>query len=153
MSIHPIHPDTPLFRYTYATFYDCIMESDRELGKLINMLKEDGELDNTFIFYFGDNGGSLPGTKGYTNELGLNVPLVVYVPEKWRKLLPVKIGEHTKGFVSFVDLGPTIMHLAGIDIPQNIDGTPVLGKDISKKIWSLKTQHTVMAIDTTKLTQ
>ena len=133
VSIHPIHPDTPLFRYTYATFYDCIMESDRELGKLINMLKEDGELDNTFIFYFGDNGGSLPGTKGYTNELGLNVPLVVYVPEKWRKLLPVKIGEHTKGFVSFVDLGPTIMHLAGIDIPQNIDGTPVLGKDISKK--------------------
>ncbi len=133
VSIHPMHPDTPLFRYTYASFYDCIMESDRELGKLINMLKEDGELDNTFIFYFGDNGGSLPGTKGYTNELGLNVPLVVYVPEKWRKLLPVELGEHTKGFVSFVDLGPTIMHLAGIDIPQHIDGTPILGKDISKK--------------------
>lgn len=79
--VHPYHPDTELFRYTYATFYDRIQDSDKELGELISMLETDGELDNTFIFYFGDNGGSLPGTKGYTTETGLQVPLVVYVPK------------------------------------------------------------------------
>lgn len=61
------------------------------------MLEEDAFLDNTFIFYFGDNGGSLPGTKGYTNELGLNVPLVVYVPEKWRNRLPVEVENTREG--------------------------------------------------------
>ena len=82
--IHPNHPDTKLFRYTYATFYDRIQDSDNELGELMEMLKADGELDNTFVFYFGDNGGSLPFSKGYTTETGLHVPMIVYVPKKWR---------------------------------------------------------------------
>ena len=97
------------------------------------MLKTDGELDNTFVFYFGDNGGSLPGTKGYTTEGGLQVPLVVYVPRKWREFLPVKVGQRVDGFVSFMDLGPTLLHLAGITVPEGIDGTPFLGEDISLK--------------------
>lgn len=131
--VHPYHPDTELFRYTYATFYDRIQDSDRELGELISMLEADGELDNTFIFYFGDNGGSLPGTKGYTTETGLQVPLVVYVPKKWRDKLPIKTATRADGFVSFMDLGPTLLHLAGIQIPEQMDGTPFLGTDISLK--------------------
>lgn len=133
VTIHPYHPDTELFRYTYATFYDRIQDSDTALGELIEMLKTDGELDNTFVFYFGDNGGSLPGTKGYTTEGGLQVPLVVYVPRKWREFLPVKVGQRVDGFVSFMDLGPTLLHLAGITVPEGIDGTPFLGEDISLK--------------------
>lgn len=131
VTVHPYHPDTELFRYTYATFYDRIQDSDTALGKLIEMLENDDELDNTFVFYFGDNGGSLPGTKGYTTEGGLQVPLVVYVPRKWRDFLPVKVGQRADGFVSFMDLGPTLLHLAGISIPEGIEGTPFLGKDIS----------------------
>ncbi|MGJ0980874.1 sulfatase-like hydrolase/transferase [Bacteroides ovatus] len=133
VTIHPYHPDTELFRYTYATFYDRIQDSDTALGELIEMLKTDGELDNTFVFYFGDNGGSLPGTKGYTTEGGLQVLLVVYVPRKWREFLPVKVGQRVDGFVSFMDLGPTLLHLAGITVPEGIDGTPFLGEDISLK--------------------
>lgn len=131
VQIHPFHPDTELFRYTYATFYDCIQRSDDELGKMMEMLREDGELDNTFIFYFGDNGGSLPGAKGYTTELGLQVPLVVYIPKNWRDSLQVEIGGRAEGFVSFVDLGPTLLHLAGINVPGKMDGVPFMGSDIS----------------------
>ena len=80
VNLLPFHPDTRTFRYSYATFYDKIKQVDQELGTLIEMLEEDGELDNTFIFYFGDNGGCLPGSKGYTGETGLKVPLVVYIP-------------------------------------------------------------------------
>lgn len=133
VTINPYHPDTKLFRYTYATFYDRIQDSDTALGELMEMLKTDGELDNTFVFYFGDNGGSLPGTKGYTTEGGLQVPLVVYVPRKWRDFLPVKVGQRADGFVCFMDLGPTLLHLAGIPVPEGIDGTPFLGEDISLK--------------------
>lgn len=131
VNLLPSHPDTELFRYTYARFYDQVNKVDAELGKLISMLDEDGELDNTFIFYFGDNGGSLPGTKGYTFETGLKVPLVVYIPKNWRDKLPVEINSRTDACVSFMDFGPTLLKLAGIDIPEKMDGIPFLGEDIS----------------------
>lgn len=129
----PYHPNTPLFRYTYATFYKRIAQSDKELGRLIQMLREDGELDNTFIFYFGDNGGALPGSKGYTTETGLQVPLVVYIPEKWRRKIPLRPGTRVDGVVSFMDFGPTLLHLAGLKIPDQMDGTPFLGKELTLK--------------------
>lgn len=129
----PFHPDTRTFRYTYATFYDKIRQADKELGTLMEMLKEDGVLDNTFIFYFGDNGGSLPGSKGYTGETGLQVPLVVYIPEKWRDRIPLPVNSRAHGFVSFMDFGPTLLHLAGVEVPKQMDGTPFLGVDISEK--------------------
>lgn len=131
VNLLPFHPDTHTFRYSYATFYDKIKQVDQELGALMEMLEEDGELDNTFIFYFGDNGGCLPGSKGYTGETGLRVPLVVYIPEKWRDCLSLSVGSRTDGFVSFMDFGPTLLHLAGVDVPEEMDGTPFLGTDIS----------------------
>lgn len=131
--VHPYHPDTDLFKYTYARFYDRIEDSDKELGVLIRMLKDDDLLDNTFIFYFGDNGGALPGTKGYTTEPGVNVPLVVYVPEKWRDRLHVRAGSDSDGLVSFMDLGPTLLHLAGVQLPEGMDGKPILGEDITEE--------------------
>lgn len=133
VNLLPFHPDTRTFRYTYAAFYDKIGKADEELGILINMLKEDGLLDNTFIFYFGDNGGSLPGSKGYTGETGLKVPLVVYIPEKWRDRIPLTVNSRVDGLVSFLDFGPTLLHLAGLRIPEQMDGRPFLGEDISKE--------------------
>lgn len=125
--LHPSLPDTELMRYTYATFYDRIYESDEELGKLISMLRKEGVLDNTIIFYFGDNGGSLPGTKGYTDDIGIHVPLVVYIPEKWRSKLKIQSGSVVEDLVSFMDFAPTVLSLAGVEIPKQMDGEPFFG--------------------------
>lgn len=127
--LHPSLPDTELIRYTYATFYDRIHDSDEELGKLISMLKDEGVLDNTIIFYFGDNGGSLPGTKGYTDDIGIHVPLVVYVPEKWRDKLGIEKGSVADEPVSFMDFAPTVLKLAGVEVPEQMDGQPFLGEE------------------------
>lgn len=133
VKVAPFHPNTELFRYTYATFYDRISETDAELGRLVSVLEDEGELDDTFIFYFGDNGGATPFTKGYTGEQGLHVPLVVYVPKNWRDKIQLPVDYRAKGFVSFLDFGPTLLHLAGIEVPEHMDGTPFLGKDISRQ--------------------
>lgn len=134
VKVAPFHPDTELFRYTYATFYDRITDTDAELGSLMQQLSDEDVLDDTFIFYFGDNGGSLPGTKGYTGEFGLHVPLVVYIPKNWRDKLNLPVGGNVDGFVSFMDFAPTLLHLAGLDIPSEIDGTPFLGEDLPLKV-------------------
>ncbi len=125
----PNHPDTELFRFTGAYYRDKILAVDTIVGRVIHQLEEEGLLESTFVFYFGDHGGVLPGSKGYTYETGLHVPLVVRVPKKFRHLVDLKEGEVSDEFVSFVDFGPTLLNLAGIEIPDGIDGSPFLGKE------------------------
>lgn len=131
--VQPNHPNTELFRYTNAYYRDRIAVMDKQVGKVIEELKADGLLESTFIFYYGDHGGVLPGSKGYLYETGLHVPLVVHVPEKFKHLADVKGGSKVEGFVSFVDFGPTVLNLAGIDVPQGMDGRPFLGKNITSE--------------------
>lgn len=126
--IQPNLPKTDLMKYTFATFYDRMADADAEFGQMLKMLKEDNLMDDTFIFFFGDNGGCVPESKGYTDDRGFRVPLLVYVPEKWRDEVGLKAGEHHDGMVSFIDFGATVLHLAGADIPKQMNGRPFLGK-------------------------
>ena len=122
-------PDTPLFRFTKAYYHDRIMAVDKLAGEVIEELREAGELENTFVFYFGDHGGVLPRSKGYAYEAGLHVPLVVRIPDNFKGLASRPLGSRTKGFVEFVDFGPTVLSLAGVEQPEGIDGRPFLGGD------------------------
>lgn len=131
IQLAPYHPDTPLFRYTHARYHDRISMVDDLVGKLVADLEQAGLLEDTFIFYFGDHGGVLPRSKGYVYESGLHVPLVVRVPDKWKHLVEFPLGSRVQGFVSFVDLGPTLLHLAGIQVPDHMDGKPILGPEVS----------------------
>ena len=124
-------PDTAKFRYTHARYHDRIGVIDGIVGDTIAKLKEDELLEDTFVFYFGDHGGVLPRGKGYIYESGLHVPLVVRVPEKWKHLVDRKIGSRAQGFVSFIDFGPTVLNLAGVKVPEQMDGVPFLGEGIS----------------------
>ena len=124
------HPDTPLFRYTHARYLDRMQTIDEIVGKTIAKLEEDGLLEDTFVFYFGDHGGVLPRSKGYLYDSGLHVPLVVRVPENFRDLVDAKDGSRIGGFVSFVDFGPTTLNLAGVKCPDQVDGQPFLGDGV-----------------------
>ena len=133
IKVFPYHPDTPVFRYTYAKFQDHHIETDAQMGEFLARLKDDGVADDTIVFYYGDHGGVLPRGKGYAYESGLNVPLVVHAPEKWRHLLPVNAGRSVDGFVSFIDFGPTVLNLAGVDVPETMDGMPFLGEGVTAR--------------------
>ena len=136
----PYHPDTPTFRYTQSLYHSHHKDVDNEIGKFLKKLENEGLLENTIIFYYADHGGVLPRSKGYIFESGLNVPLVVRIPEKFKKLSPFKAGTRTSSFVEFVDLVPTILSLAGIEIPKSVDGKPFLGKKIKR--FELENQNT-----------
>jgi uncharacterized sulfatase len=124
-------PDTPLFRYTHARYLDRMLAVDQIVGDTVARLQEDGLLEDTFIFYFGDHGGVLPRGKGYVYDSGLHVPLVVRVPENFKHLASAPQGSRIDGFVSFIDFGPTALHLAGVEVPNQVDGRPFLGRGIS----------------------
>ena len=130
MFVMPVHPQTDLLRYTNAWYRDKIQEMDKQVGEVLDQLEADGLLDQTIVFYFGDHGGVLPGSKGYLYETGLHIPLVISVPEKYQEWLGVERGGASERFVSFVDFGPTVLHLAGIEVPTGMDGRPFVGADL-----------------------
>jgi len=132
-TVQPNLPNTELFKYTNALYRDKIVQMDSKLGEIIAQLKEDGLYDNTFIFYYGDNGGVLPGSKGYLSETGVHIPMVVHIPENYKHLVKGDLGSHVQGFVSFIDLAPTVLNLAGIPVPKGMAGKPFLGKNVTLK--------------------
>lgn len=130
VTLPPYFPDTPLFRYTVARYLDRMVEIDELIGKTVAQLTEDGLLENTFIFYFGDHGGVLPRGKGYIYDSGLHIPLVVRVPEKFKHMVDADLGSRQKGLVSFIDFGPTALKLAGVQVPSQVDGKAFLGEGV-----------------------
>lgn len=133
--VNPNHPDTEMFRFTNSFYRDRMLLNDDFVGKAIKQLEEENLLENTFVFYFGDHGGVLPGSKGYLYETGLHVPLVVRIPKNYKHLLKKESGEVVDDFVSFIDFGPTLLNLAGIELPEGIDGNPFLGNpDLESKV-------------------
>jgi len=132
VTVFPYHPNTPTYRFTNAYYRDLHQNVDREIGEFIDQMEDDGLLENTIIFYYGDHGGVLPRSKGYIYESGLHVPMVVYFPEKWKHLSPLPIGSRTDAFVQFIDLAPTVLNLAGADIPEQIDGKAFLGQTVTQ---------------------
>ncbi|TWU26734.1 Sulfatase [Novipirellula galeiformis] len=123
------HPDTPEVRHDWAQYYDKLTEMDKMVGGVLKDLEADGLADSTIIFYYGDHGSGMPRSKRWPFDSGLRVPLLVHVPEQFRSLAPQDYmpgGESTQ-LVSFVDLAPTVISLAGVKPPANMQGVPFAG--------------------------
>lgn len=129
VDLPPYHPDTPELRRQWALYYDNIEDMDAWIGEKLQELEASGEADNTIIFYYGDHGGVLPRSKRYVYETGTRVPFIVHIPEKYRDLWPAEQpGSKVDRMISFVDLAPTILSLAGVDIPEVMQGHAFLGE-------------------------
>jgi arylsulfatase A-like enzyme len=128
--VAPCHPDTPGFRQANKAYKELHAKMDAQIGAVVDKLEKDGVLEDTFVFYFGDHGGVLPGSKGYVYETGLHVPLVVRIPENFKHLVDLKPDSSVGGFVSFIDFAPTALNLAGAKIPAQMDGKPFMGPGV-----------------------
>lgn len=126
----PYYPDTDEMRRIYAGYYDLSATYDKDVEKVFKQLEEDNLLDNTIVFIFSDHGTGLPRYKRWLNITGINIPLIVYIPDKYKHLSKNKLGEINKDIISTVDFAPTVLNLAGVDIPSHMTGKPFLGKDI-----------------------
>ncbi|MBC2663510.1 sulfatase-like hydrolase/transferase [Novosphingobium flavum] len=126
-------PDDPVIRQDYATYYNIMTAMDQEIGNWLAQLEADGLADDTIVFYYGDNGGVLPRSKRYCYEEGLRVPLVVYVPPKWRHLAPAAPGSTIDAPVTLIDLPPTLLSIAGVAQPPQMTGSPLLGLRVGRR--------------------
>jgi uncharacterized sulfatase len=102
---------------------------DARVGERLREVAEAGLADDTIIFYWGDHGSGMPRGKRWLYGSGLTVPLIVYVPDKWRRLAP---SDYSQGGVSerllgFIDFAPTVLSIAGIESPSPMQGHAFMG--------------------------
>ena len=112
-------------RSLWQIYYGLVNAIDREVGRLVEGLRQQGQLDNTIILYTSDHGdrlGSHTGPDGKLRGKGApyanayRIPLIVHWPEGARR----RVVSDT--LVSSVDLAPTILDLAGLPVPHQMQG-------------------------------
>ncbi len=107
--VPPFFPDTPEVRDDLALYYDEISRFDEHVGMVLDELDRQGIADNTFVLVMSDNGRPFPHCKTRVHVPGVRTPFVVRWPGH------VQPGTATSSVVSSVDIGPTVLELAGID--------------------------------------
>lgn len=134
IKLPPYYPDSHETRDVWAHYYDILTVLDKNVGALLDSLKKDNLMDETIIFFIADHGFGMPRYKRWLNKTGMNVPLILHVPEKYRHLVgEFQEGGKTDELVSFIDMVPTTLSLAGAEIPSYLEGKPFLGANLQSK--------------------
>ncbi len=120
--IPPYLPDTGPAKVDMRRMYSNILEMDSQVGRVLAELEADGLLDSTIVIWYSDHGGPLPRQKRALYESGVKVPMIIRFPGGQFA------GERDARMVSFIDLAPTMLSLAGIEPPAFMDGTAFMGE-------------------------
>lgn len=120
-------PDTPGVRQQLANIYNNIAFTDRITRGMLKALDEAGLTDDTIVIFYGDHGDGIPRVKCHLYRESLHVPLIVKIPAKFRTADTPAAGSAVDKLVSLMDLGPTMLSLAGIKPPVGWDGRAFLG--------------------------
>ncbi len=121
-------PDVEEVRSDMADYLYEIQHFDIHLQRMIKMLEEIGELDNTIIVVTSDNGMPFPRAKANLYEYGFHMPLAI----RWGS--KVKAGRVVDDLVSLTDLAPTFLEVAGVEFSNT--EYPMIGKSILNLISS-----------------
>ncbi len=125
IDVPPYYPDTPAVREELARMYDNIADMDGQVGEILKQLADDGLAENTIVIYWSDHGDGVPRAKRSLYDSGLRVPLMI----RWPKSLgsTATPGSTSNELVSLVDLAPTVLALAGVEIPTHLPGRVLVG--------------------------
>jgi N-sulfoglucosamine sulfohydrolase len=122
VDVPPWLPDTEPVRQSVARQYDQVAAADEWVGAVLDRLAADGHAEDTVVVLTSDHGEGLPRAKRWPYDAGIHVPLVVRRPGHTE-------GGASDALVSLVDLAPTALSLAGVDVPRYVEGRPFLGPD------------------------
>ena len=112
----PYIPDTPVSRRDWARYADLLTTLDRQVAAILDQLEADGLSNDTIVFFWGDHGQGLPRGKRWLYDSGTQVPLLIRWPGK------LQPGSVCEDLVCFLDFAPTMLRLAGVDVPSHLQG-------------------------------
>jgi arylsulfatase A-like enzyme len=118
----PFFPNNNTIKNDFVTNYKNIEKLDKQVGEIINQLKDDGLYENTVIFFFSDHGGPFPRYKRSIYDSGLKCPLII----KWTE---PRNEPRNNQMISFIDLAPTILELTKSEINYEMEGVSFYNQD------------------------
>lgn len=115
---------------TKRAYYACVTQVDYQLGILFARLREMELLENTWIIFTSDHGEMMGDHhmfgKGIFLEGSTHVPMIVRPPSSpWDRDKPMA-GEKVDTLVTLADVMPTVLNIAGVDVPDSVDGVNML---------------------------
>jgi N-sulfoglucosamine sulfohydrolase len=125
MDVDAIHvpdfyPKNETVRSDIGDYYWEVQRWDRDMATAVKLIEQAGELDNTVIIMTGDHGMPFPRCKGHLYDWGARVPLAIRWGDK------IKPRRRVSDFVSFTDLAPTLLDVAGLKVPEVMTGKSLL---------------------------
>jgi len=125
VELPPYFPNTPALREAWAVHYDNARGSDARISSILKQLEADGELDKTIVFFFSDHGCNTSlRHKQFCYEGGVHVPLIIAGNHPM-----IKTGSVVNDLVSLLDVTATTLALAGVELPDYLDGQDLFGSD------------------------
>lgn len=118
-------PDTDTVRTDMLDYAFEIEHFDRHLGRMLALLEERGELDNTLVVVTSDNGMPFPRVKGQAYELSNHMPLAIM----WGNGI-ANPGRVIDDYVSFIDFAPTFLEVAGV-ARRTTGMQPITGRSLT----------------------
>jgi len=119
----PYHSDLDIAEY-YKRYAETLLAVDESLGRVMEALRERGELDSTLVIYMGDNGFAF-GEHGLIDkrtayEESMRVPMLARCPELFGR------GKTVEAMAANLDIMPTVLDAAGLTPPPGLDGASLL---------------------------
>lgn len=119
-------PDSETVRADMLDYALEIEHFDKHLGRMLRLLEERGELENTLVVVTSDNGMPFPRCKGAEYEASNHLPLAIM----WADGIQTP-GRLITDYVSFIDFAPTFLELAGVNNPFNTGMQPIEGRSLT----------------------
>ena len=126
VKLPPYYPNDSVLLRDWATYLDTVRITDWHVGQVIERLKKEGILDNTVIIFFTDHGISHARGKQFLYDEGTHIPLVIKGPG-------IPVGENRQDLVEHIDVAALSLALAGIQIPQKMEGQNILSPQYKPK--------------------
>lgn len=123
-SVPGFFPDNDTVRTDMLDYGFEIEHFDDHLGRMLKILEERGELENTVVVVTSDNGMPFPRAKGQAYEFSNHLPLAIMWPAGINRP-----GRKVADFVSFIDFAPTFLELAGTT-PTNTGMQSITGRSL-----------------------
>ena len=123
-NVYSFWPDNSTVRSDLLDYAYEIEYFDIQLGKMLKILEDNGELDNTLVVVTSDNGMPFPRVKGQEYELSSHLPLAIM----WKNGIQSP-GRTVDDMISFADFAPTFLEVAGVDAQKN-GMKPMIGKSL-----------------------
>lgn len=127
LKLPPYYPDHPVARDDWATYLESIQLMDTYVGNLLNRLKKEGLNKNTVVIFTSDHGRCMVRDKQFLYDGGIRIPFILRWPEN------ISPGSVDNDLHSSIDISASILKIAGVSIPEHVEGIPLIGPSVKKR--------------------